>query len=281
MAAHGVDIAIGEDDVAAVATVAAADARAAVAARGVQAAVAIRIGDGQAAVVVLLHPSAVKTAFDCVFALQLDGHVTRTTGGNSSASASDITITARAAHVDVHVLERDIGGLIFCRRDGDSVGCRGGVAARLEDDGGGRLLLIGNNAGLADVLASVVACRDLDAAVCKVIFLCKGSQRQVGKQQQRQGCGQDSLLHVVCLLFYRLDSFLIYHKKTRLIRNDARKRRVFQKCEFAHSTKKQAWPAGRMAVQSAHGGVRLHTGQAPFIFAVNDAYHFIIFPISS
>ncbi len=183
MAARGVYLDAGDGDVAAAAMVAAADARAAFAARGVKAAaVIVRIGDGQAAGVVFLQTGAGIAAPDRVLTLQLNGHVAFARGGNSGASGC-------AAHIDVHVLERDIGGLIFCRRDGDSVGCRGGVAARLEDDGGGRLLLIGNNAGLADILASVVACRDLDAAVCKVIFLCKGSQRQVGKQQQCQCCG--------------------------------------------------------------------------------------------
>ena len=112
----------------------------------------------------------VITALDRVLALQLDGHVTCATGGNSGGSF--------AACVDVHVLERDIGGPVCLCRDGDGVCCRRGFV-RLGDDGCGRLLLIYNAIRrLADILASVAVCRDLDATVFQVVFLRKRRHRQ-------------------------------------------------------------------------------------------------------
>ena len=74
-AAVGCYLAAGDGNVAAIASVAAADARGGVAARGGQTAVIVRIGDGQAAGVVLLQTGAATAALDRVRALQFDGHI--------------------------------------------------------------------------------------------------------------------------------------------------------------------------------------------------------------
>ena len=89
-------------------------ARAAKAALGGQLAGLVLVRDGQAAAVVLFKAGMVLTAPELVVAVQLDADVAIAGGGNGCLALLN-------AHVDVHIGERDVCGLVLLRMDGDGV----------------------------------------------------------------------------------------------------------------------------------------------------------------
>ena len=113
-----------------------------------------------------------------VIPVQLDGHVAVSPCGNSGL--------ALAAHIDVHIRDGDLGGLVFLRLDGDGIRGRSGVAVRLIDDSFGGLLFLLHAARLGDILVAVCFCFHGDAALCQIIGFRQCAQGHGCCQKQGQ-----------------------------------------------------------------------------------------------
>ena len=125
-------------------------------------------------------------AFGCIVSIQFDGHVAVSLCGNGSCSL--------LAHIDIHIGDGDLGGLILLCLDGDGIRGRSRVAVRLGDDGVGGLLFLLRAALLGDVLPILPGFHG-DAAIGQVILLCQCTQRDRRHQQQRHGKGKKLLFH--------------------------------------------------------------------------------------
>ena len=97
------------------------------------------------------------TAFGGIVSVQLNGHV-------AIAFRRDGSFFL-LAHIDVHIRDGDLGGLVFLRLDGDGIIGGSGVAVRLVDDGFGGLLFLLHAARLGDIPVAVRFCFHGDAAL--------------------------------------------------------------------------------------------------------------------
>ena len=157
-AAHGLDGAAPDGDVAAGTLLSSADACAAVAAlSGEGAVLALVVLDGQSSLrlmAILLEARIVATAFQLVVAVQLDGGIAAALHGDGGFARIDWAVTADvplglAADVDLQVVEGDVhfaaGGV-----DGD------GMLLRLAGDDGVSVLLL-DGLALCDPVCAFVA----------------------------------------------------------------------------------------------------------------------------
>ena len=137
---------------------ASADASSLFTADSFQRTVCIGICNGQIAAVILLHTGTVVTAFGCVIPFQLDGHIAVSLGRDGRFSFNRPqpgVIATSAAHIDIHIGDGDLGGLVLLRLDGDGIRGRSRIAVRLVDDGFGGLQFFLYAVFLGDVLVAV------------------------------------------------------------------------------------------------------------------------------
>ena len=113
-----------------------------------------------------------------VIPVQLDGHAAVSPCGNSGL--------VLAAHIDVHIRDSDLGGLVFLRLDGDGIIGGSGVASRLVDDGFVGLLFLLHAARLGDILVAVRFRFHGDAALCQIIGFRQCAQGHGRCQKQGQ-----------------------------------------------------------------------------------------------
>ena len=197
-AAGGCNVAAFDGDVRDTLSASAADPRAVYAASGVQRVVSILVGNGQAAFVILPHAGGMLAALDRIAAIQFDGHVAFSLGGDGSVSRNHrsrvlVYTCFGTAHINIHIGDGDLGGLVFIRLDGDGILGGGRFAVRLLDDGFGGLMLPRYAVLLGDVLAALLGLHG-DAALRQVIYLRQGRQRDRQDQHQRH-CQSQKLLH--------------------------------------------------------------------------------------
>ena len=159
----------------------AANACAVGAALGIQCTVPIRIRDGQVAAVILFYTGMFTAAFGGIVAIQLDGHAAVSPCGNSGL--------VLVAHIDVHIRDGDLGGLVLLRLDGDGICGRRRIAVRLVDDGFAGLLFLLHAARLGDILVAVRFCFHGDAALGQIVGFRQCAQGQGRCQEQGQDDG--------------------------------------------------------------------------------------------
>ena len=117
-------------------------------------------------------------AFGGVVSFQFYGHISVSFCGNGSIPG--------AAHIDVHIRDGDLGGLVLLRLDGDGIRGRSRIAVRLVDDGFGGLLFLLYAARLGDILVAVRFRFHGDAALCQIIGFRQCAQGQGRCQKQGQ-----------------------------------------------------------------------------------------------
>ena len=120
----------------------------------------------------------IPAALGSIVTVQLNGYAAVSPCGNSGL--------ALAAHIDVHIRDGDLGGLVLLRLDGDGVRGRSRIAVRLIDDRIGGLLLLLHAARLGDILVSVRFCFHGDAALGQIIGFRQCAQGHGCCQEQGQ-----------------------------------------------------------------------------------------------
>ena len=120
----------------------------------------------------------INAAFGGIVSVQLNGHVAITFRRDGSFCV--------LAHIDIHIRDGDLSGLILLRLDGDGIRGRSRIAVRLVDDGFGGLLFLLHAARLGDILVSVRFCFHGDAALCQIIGFRQCAQGHGRCQQQGQ-----------------------------------------------------------------------------------------------
>ena len=157
-----------------------------IAADSFQRTVCIGIRNGQVAAVILFYTGTIDPALGGVIPVQLDGHVAVSLSRDGSITGNSICLVTSAAHIDIHIRDGDLGGLVFLRLDGDGIRGRSRIAVRLVDDGFGGLLFLLHAARLGDILAAVRFCFHGDAALCQIIGFRQCAQGHGCCQQQGQ-----------------------------------------------------------------------------------------------
>ena len=118
------------------------------------------------------------TAFGGIVSVQLNGYAAVSPCGNSGL--------VLAAHIDVHIRDGDLGGLVLLRLDGDGICGRRRIAVRLVDDGFAGLLFLLHAARLGDILVAVRFRFHGDAALGQIIGFRQCAQGHGRCQQQGQ-----------------------------------------------------------------------------------------------